>query len=146
MLIFLGQARCCNLSWWAKAWLWVWWFCDFLWSSGNNKPKAANFTCNKRQLLNFNFIQTLTRKRSLGALCQILYFFVLFIPLFLFSLAKSHMQNLFNNSISTVTSIDLLCKCYPLKLTMYICNMAVENTAPCNAPKPVVKIPKIHVM
>lgn len=39
--------------------------------------KLLIFTCNKRQLLNYNFVQTLTRKRSLGGLCLI--------PLFLFS-------------------------------------------------------------
>lgn len=39
-ITFSGSRWCCDLSGWTKAWLWIWWLCHILRSTGTNKITA----------------------------------------------------------------------------------------------------------
>ena len=41
-MIFSGSRWCCDLSGWTKAWLWIWWLCHILRSTGTNKITAES--------------------------------------------------------------------------------------------------------
>lgn len=43
LTIFSGFRCCCDLSRWTKAWIWIWWLCHILRSTGTNKTTAFFF-------------------------------------------------------------------------------------------------------
>ena len=50
-MIFSGSRWCCDLSGWTKAWLWIWWLCHILRSTGTNKITAESLFFRPSSLL-----------------------------------------------------------------------------------------------